>query len=178
MNPHPRRTLLKALRHFGQWAKVDGLMQHDPTAGMKLARVPKTDGFYSWTERDVEKFEARHPVGSKERLAFAIMLFLGLRRADAILIGPQHIRDGMVAFKPQKTERSTGFTLVCPVHPELARVIAASPLIGAQTFLVSERGKPFGASGFSGFMRKACNDAALRECSSHGLRKACARAAG
>ena len=81
----------------------------------------------------------------------------------------------MIEFVPQKTSRSTGFTLRCPVHSELAKVIASTPVVGSSTFLVSERGKPFGASGFSGFMRTACNKAGLREASSHGLRKACAR---
>jgi integrase len=147
MNPHPRRSLLKALRHFAQWAKTEGLIQHDPTDGMKLGRVPKTGGYYSWQESDIAKFEAVHVVGSKERLAFAIMLYTGLRRSDAIRLGPQHVRNGMVEFAPQKTSRSTGFTLRCPLHPELAKVIAVVPVIGSSTFLVSERGKPFGDAG-------------------------------
>ena len=93
------------------------------------------------------------------------MLYTGLRRADAIRLGPQHVRNGVIEFVPQKTSRSTGFTLRCPVHSELAKVIAGTPVVGSSTFLVSERGKPFGASGFSGFMRAACDKAGLREAS-------------
>ena len=174
MNPHPRRSPLKALRHFGQWAKAERLVQHDLTAGMKLGRVPKTVAIIQVRAR-YREIEAAHPIGSKERLALAIMLYTGLRRSDAIRFGPQHVHDGMIEFVPQKTESSTGFTLRCRIHPELAKVIAGTSLIGAASLLVSERGKSFGPSGFSGFMRAACNKAGLPECSSHGLRKACAR---
>ena len=175
MTPHPRRAALKALRHFAVWAKTEGLMQADPTTGMKLAKVPKTKGFFSWTDEDIAKFEAAYPVGTTPRLAFAIMLYLGLRRADAVRIGPQHIRGGAVMFEPSKTKNSTAFVLDCPAHPELLSAIDAMPVIGATTLLLSERGTPFRPNGLSDAMRKWCNAAELPACSSHGLRKACAR---
>ena len=69
----------------------------------------KTDGFYTWTEKDAAKFEATHPVGSKARLALALYLNLGVRKSDVVLIGPRHIRGGILHnFLPQKTSRSHG----------------------------------------------------------------------
>jgi site-specific recombinase XerD len=61
--------------------------------------------------------------------------------------------------------------------PELARIIDAST-VGDLTFLVTKFGKPFTGAGFGGWFRERCNEAGLRNCSAHGLRKAgAARAA-
>ena len=35
----------------------------------------------------VRQFEERHPVGTKARLALALLLFLGVRRGDLVVIG-------------------------------------------------------------------------------------------
>jgi len=42
------------------------------------------------------------------------------------------------------------------------------------TFLVTEFGKPFTSNGFGNRFRKWCNEAGLKHCSAHGLRKAAA----
>ncbi|MCC5967754.1 MAG: tyrosine-type recombinase/integrase [Natronohydrobacter sp.] len=42
-------------------------------------------------------------------------------------------------------------------------------------FLMTEYGKPFSVNGFGNWMRKRCDEAGLPNCTSHGLRKACAR---
>jgi hypothetical protein len=52
--------------------------------GVKNAKA-KTDGFRTWDEGDIAQFEARHPVGTKERLALALLLYTvqpGRRGAD------------------------------------------------------------------------------------------------
>jgi hypothetical protein len=42
------------------------------------------------------------------------------------------------------------------------------------TFLNTEYGKPFTAAGFGNWFRERCNEAGLRQCAAHGLRKAAA----
>jgi len=37
----------------------------------------RSDGYYTWTDQDVEVFETFWPIGSRPRLAMAIMLYLG-----------------------------------------------------------------------------------------------------
>ena len=69
-----------------------------------------------------------------------------------------------------KTEDKTGFELAIPVHPELRRIIDATPS-GHLTFLVTEFGAPFTAAGFGNWFRDRCNEAGLKHCSS----TACAR---
>jgi integrase len=174
LKPYAQRNMLKTLRGLMAFALADCLIEADPTLGVKPARVGKSAGFYSWTEDDIAAFERHHAVGTKPRLAFALMLYLGLRRSDVVRIGPQHVRNGMVSFKPQKTKGSTGFVLHCPLHPDLAAIIAATPSEHL-TFLATEFGKPFAAAGFGNWMRERCDEAGLKHCSSHGLRKGCAR---
>ena len=50
-----------------------------------------TDGFHCWSPDEVREFEARHTIGTKARLAFALMLYLGARRRDVVTLGRQHV---------------------------------------------------------------------------------------
>lgn len=59
-----------------------------------------------------------------------------------------------------------------PLAPPLAEIIAATPMVGVKTFLVTYYGKPFTAAGFGNWFRERCNQAELTNCSAHGLRKA------
>src|SRR5262249_35307964 len=139
-------------------------------------RVPKSDGFHTWTDDEVAQFEARHPIGSKPRLALALGLYTAQRREDVIRIGRQHFRatvDGPVLIvRPKKTETTTRVTLKIPVLPELQAVLDATPA-GHLTLLVTEAGKSYNADAFSHAFRKWCDEADLPpRCVFHGLRKA------
>ena len=59
------------------------------------------------------------------------------------------------------------------MHPELRKIIDATPSKHL-TFLVTEFGAPFTAAGFGNWFRDRCNEAGLKHCSFHGLRKAAA----
>lgn len=168
--PGAARDLLKALRSLLRFCMLAGLRGDDPTIGVKLPRH-RTEGFYSWTEEDIAQFRAHHALGTRPRLAFELMLNTGLRRSDAVRVGPQHLRDGALHVKPQKTG---GPSLVVPVMPELRAAIDATPS-GNLTFLVTRNGAPFTAAGFGNHFREWCNDAGLPQCTSHGLRKAICR---
>jgi Phage integrase family len=62
-----------------------------------------------------------------------------------------------------------------PIHPELARVLAAVPPT-QMTFIQTLRGKPFPGHSFSQWFMKACAKAGLdKRCKFHGLRKAACR---
>ncbi|WP_340672022.1 tyrosine-type recombinase/integrase [Bradyrhizobium ottawaense] len=60
-----------------------------------------------------------------------------------------------------------------PLMQETRDIIAATPLTGTETYLVTSFGEPFTANGFGNKMREWCDEAGLPECSSHGLRKLC-----
>ena len=145
------------------------MLDSNPAFGIRGPRV-KTVGWHSWTEEEIGQFQARYAPGSRERLAFALLLHTGQRRTDIVRMGPQHVRDGLMRIVQSKT----GAELAIPMHPELENIISASK-IGNLAFLVTERGGPFTAKSFGNWIRDICDAAGLPQCSSHGLRKAAAR---
>ncbi|RPI39137.1 MAG: hypothetical protein EHM67_10520, partial [Hyphomicrobiaceae bacterium] len=138
-----QHAMIKALKPFFDFCVGQMLMKDNPAIGLALAKKPKTQGHYSWTERDIERFSRRHPVGTTAHLAMAIMLYTGLRISDARLFGPEHIYDGMVRVRPKKTSRTTGNVVEFRAHPDLQRVLRATKVIGVKTYIVSERRQPF-----------------------------------
>jgi integrase len=168
--PHPRRNMLKALRGLMAYAYSTRIVDADPTAGYRpLERIKDRGGFTTWTDDDVAAFEARHPVGSKARLALALLLYTGQRRGDVVLLGRQHARGDILSL----TQHKTGARVAIPVLPELRRVLDSSEL-GDLTFLVTSFGRAFTAAGFGGWFRRRCNEAGLPGLSAHGLRKCAA----
>jgi integrase len=173
--PEAANSLLAVLRVLMKHAVDTGLRQDNPARDVSRVRS-KSDGFHSWTEEEIEQFEATHPIGSRARLAFALLLYTGQRRSDVVKMGRQHIRDGWLHVKQAKT----GKTLEIPVTPQLQQIIDASPInhaspVNQLTFLVTELGKRFHPNSFSNWFRLECDKAELPHCSAHGLRKAAAR---
>lgn len=170
MSPTAARNWFKAIRALVRHCIDGGMREDDPTLGVRLRPI-KGDGFYTWNEEDIAQFEARHPIGSRERLALALGLYTAQRRGDVIRMGKQHIRNGMLHVKQQKT----GTPLAIPIHPELQLVLDATPC-DQLTFLTTLRGKPFEPTSLTQWFAKACKDAGLSpDCTFHGLRKAACR---
>src|SRR5262249_26388387 len=164
--PFAARNWLKTLRGFMEFVVAENFRADDPTQGVKLPRA-NAGGFHTWTEAEIAQFEARHPVGTRARLALALLLYTAQARVDVIGIGPQHVRGGEIMLRRQKTGRGRQI----PLHTELCRVLDATPA-GHLTYLVTENGKPFTAAGFGNWFRDRCDEAGLSHCSSHGLRHA------
>jgi integrase len=161
---------LKAIRALMKYALETGLREDNPTIDVKLPHL-KTNGYHSWTEAEIEQFQAYHGPGTRARLALTLLLYTGQRRSDVIRMGRQHMRDGVMHVRQQKT----GFELAIPIHKTLAAIIAEAPA-DHLTLLTTQAGKPFSAGGFSNWFRDRCDEAGLRpHCSAHGLRKAVAR---
>ena len=167
--PVAANNLRKVLRAMMRHAVEIGLRADDPTRDVRTIRV-KSDGFHSWNDDEIAQFEKRHPTGTPARLALALLLYTGQRRSDVVRMGPQHIRNGVLGVRQQKT----GFELAIPVHSTLAAVIAETPTYHL-TFLTNQFGRPFTAGYFGQWFREQCDMAGLRHCSAHGLRKAAAR---
>jgi integrase len=168
--PESANLLRKVLRAMMQHAVEIGLRAEDPTRDVKAIRV-KSDGFHSWTDAEIARFEALHAIGSRPRLALALLLYTGQRRSDVVTMGNQHVdRNGAIHLRQKKT----GAVLAIPMHSALVEIIDATPS-NHLTFLTTQFGKPFTAAGFGNWFREQCNEAMLRHCSAHGLRKAAAR---
>jgi integrase len=159
--------LVKTLMRF---AVREGLRGDDPARDIDYIRR-KSSGFATWSEDEIAQFEAHHPIGSKARLALALLLYTAQRRSDVVKMGRQHVRGGVVHVRQQKT----GTMLAIPVHPALQAVLDATPSEHL-TFLTTAYGKPFTAAGFGNWFREQCDAAGLpKHCAAHGLRKAACR---
>jgi integrase len=169
--PHAARHFRNALRAVAAVAIVAGLRDDDPTAGVTNVKVRPSEGFRTWDETEIAQFEARHPIGSRARLAFGLLLFTCQRRADVIRMGRQHVKGGFISVRQKKT----GAALEIPVHPLLGEILAAHPA-DHLTFLTTRAGEPFTAAGFSEWFKDRRKEAGLPSgLSAHGLRKAACR---
>src|SRR5262245_829721 len=168
--PGAARNLLSALRVLMDLAITEGIRSDDPTAGIKRPKLSK-DGWHTWEEPEIEQYEARHPIGTRARLAFALALYTGQRSSDLIKMGMQHVRDGQISVAQQKT----GARVWIPLHPDLKAILDATPSAHL-VFIVTEHGRPYAnAKSFGNAVGKWEKAAGLAECPWHGLRKACAR---
>jgi integrase len=170
--PNGAKNRLKVVRRVFNWAVENEYVTSNPAHGVK-AVTTGSQGFHTWTIDEVEQFETRHEIGTKARLALALLMYTGIRRSDVVLLGRQHVRSGWIKFVQQKTQRRKPVTIEVPMLPALQKVIDASPT-GDLTFIVTSHGKPFTAAGFGNWFRDRCNEAGLPQCSAHGLRKAAA----
>lgn len=168
--PAAGQNLLKILHQLMTLAIQCGMRKDDPSHGVKPV-ISRSDGFHSWTEDEIAAFERTHAVGSRARLAFALLLFTGQRRSDVIGMGWQHIREGRIHVR----QRKTGNSLAVAVHPALKSILDVTPRAHL-TFLVTAQGKPFSPAGFGNWFRDCVTAAGLpARCAAHGLRKAAAR---
>ena len=168
--PAMARYWAKALRGLLQFAVTEGFRADDPTQGIKPPRI-KSDGYHTWTEAEIAQYEVRHALGTRERLALSLLLYTAQRRGDVITMGRQHVRDGAITVRQQKT----GATLQIPIHAELRTALDAIPSEHL-TFLVTGQGGPYTAASFGNWFCKRRAEAKLpAACSAHGLRKAACR---
>jgi integrase/recombinase XerD len=170
--PGAANIRLKALRALFRWAVEADEAPHDPTRDVSKIQYRPT-GFHSWSMEEVEAYEKHHSVGTKARLAMAILLYTACRREDAVRLGLQHIRNGRAQYVQAKNEHRSPVSIDIPVHTDLAAIIGATPS-GHLTLLATEYGRPFTPAGFGNAFKDWCRQANLPHCSAHGLRKAMA----
>src|SRR5262249_53539041 len=65
--PAAQKHFLDTARGLFAWAHGAGLTRIDPTAGIKV-KQPKTAGYRPWTEEDIAAYEARWPLGTRQRV--------------------------------------------------------------------------------------------------------------
>lgn len=173
--PEAANSRIKALRAIFAWSILPDVEMHDTNPARDVSYFrSQGEGFHSWTDEEVAQFEARHPRGTKARLALDLMLYTSQRRSDAILFGRQHVANGWLRFTQVKGAKKKPIKLELPIHPELQKTLDASTT-GNLTFLITEFDKPFTAAGFGNYFRRRCDEAGLPHCTAHGLRKVAAR---
>ena len=166
--PGAATSLLKRLKSLMVFAVQTGWITVDPTYRMQGFTLGE---IHTWTEEEIDAFEAHWPVGSKERLAYALHLYTGQRTSDVHRMTWADIRDGEVEVVQVKTGTKIGIT----IHDDLSPVLALADKATA-AIIVTSHGLPFTVKGYSQWINAAIAAAKLPErCVAHGLRKAAAR---
>jgi integrase len=166
--PNQARNFLDAMKGLFKWAKDKGHRADDPTDGISNPKRKTGDGFPIWSEDDVDRYYAKWPLGTRQRVWIDVLLFTGGRRGDAVTIGRQHVRDGIATFR---TEKSQGKMVVSiPILPVLQRTLEAGPT-GELAFVCGKSGKPFRKESFGNAFKDACVAAGVMGKSAHGCRK-------
>jgi integrase len=161
---HQGRHFLDTMRGIFKWAADAGLVKDNPTDRVKVVK-PKIRGFPPWGEEDVAAYRERWPIGTRQRVWLEVLIGTGLRRGDAVMLGKQHVRDGIATIKTEKT----GTEVVIPISPALAELLAAGPT-GDLHFICNALGKPFTKASFGNAFAEACRKAGIKK-SAHGVRK-------
>ena len=148
--PAQARNFLDAVGRLFRWALGAGHVKTDPTSGVKNPPRPKTAGFPVSTEDDVDQYEGRWLIGTKERVWLAVLLYTGLRRGDAVRLGRQHVRHGVATLRTEKT----GVTVTIAILPVLDEILKAGPCADP-AFICGENGDPLTTESFGNVFRDA-----------------------
>jgi len=96
--PESANARIKAMRQVFKFGVKKKLAPSNPARDVEYFKSD-SPGFHTWTPEEVLQFEERHPIGSKARLALALMLFTGQRRSDIIRFGKQHAKGGKLSIR-------------------------------------------------------------------------------
>jgi len=178
---HARNNHLKMWRGFCKFLIDHYRMEHDPSDGIKRAKVAKSDGHIPWNTDQVEAFRQCWAIGTMERLAFELIFWTGARVSDAIRLGEGNIdRAGWLVFSQQKTggEVAIPFRRDLPEFAEcyagdqelLHRAVNSRPERHL-TFLHTQAGASRSAKSVSQWFAAKARKAGITGRTAHGLRK-------
>jgi integrase len=155
----------RVLQAVYKYAVKAGWVDANPIIGIDPF---KTGTHHTWTEGELQTFEAKWPLGTRQRLAYALLLYSTQRVGD---VAKMH-RSDLVAGELHVIQQKTGKELYLPFVEEMQRALAAIPARGLTLFARTD-GKPMTRAGLTRFMADAIEKAELpAKCVSHGLRKA------
>lgn len=86
MPPGAAVHLRKRLHQLFEFAIGAGLARHNPVKDAKRVEK-KTIGYRTWSEADIAAYRARWAEEAPQRIAMEVLLYTGLRRADAVRVG-------------------------------------------------------------------------------------------
>ncbi|MDW5313769.1 tyrosine-type recombinase/integrase [Rhizobium sp. PL01] len=165
------KNLGKRLSTFMKFCVDFGLLQQNPMIGVKKIKHEETH-YEMWEDADIAKFRQHWKPGTPQRVALEILVYTGLRRSDAVKLGPQHVKDGTISITAQKT----GVELYIPVHPLLREALAGHEKRHL-VYIVTMHGASRSEKAFTNWLKEAATDAGLPDHRSpHGLRRAACRA--
>jgi integrase len=153
------------------YAVATGVRTDDPFSGLPRYRLGT---HHTWTDAEIAQFERRWSLGTRERLAFALLLYTAQRGGDVVKMTRNDIVNGCIRVSQDKVRKGDTNELMIPIHPALARALKAGPVVGMQHILTNTRGRPLRR--LTKLIAQAVERAGLPpHCTAHGLRKAALR---
>ena len=159
------RAVIKRLLRYA----IDrGWRNDNPAAGIAPYKIGTR---HTWTDDQLRAYEARWPLGTRERLAYASLLYSGQRGGDVVKMLRPDAKAATITLRQEKT----GAEMVLPIHPEWRAAIKAGPANGL-SLIGDAKGKPIKRPMLTLIIQDAARAAGLPdECKAHGLRKALLR---
>jgi integrase len=155
------------------YAVDTGIRTDNPFAGLKSYRL---GSYHTWTDAEIAQYERRWPLGTRERVAFALLLYTGQRGGDVVKMLRSDIVDGRIRVAQDKARKGTTNELLIPIHAALARALQAGPVVGMTHLITNTHGQPMQRQWLTKLISTACKAAGLPpRCKAHGLRKAALR---
>jgi integrase len=166
--PGAANDLLKKIRILIHFAIDNGWRKDDPTVRIKKFASGE---LHTWTDNEIARYERHWQIGTRERVAFGLLIYTGQRASDVAKMAWSDVSEEGIWVVQRKTKAK----LLVPMHPELRAILSSW---GRDKGMILETGlnKPFSDKGFSDYMADRISKAGLPDrCVTHGLRKAAAR---
>jgi integrase len=156
--PFQARHFIDTMRGLFAWAKSASLVKSNPALDVEYPTLKSGAGFPMWTGDDVAAYERRWPLGTRQHVWLAVLLYTGLRRGDAVRIGKQHVRDGVTTLQTEKTDTPVDVTIL----PPLEAALQAGPT-GDLAFICGADGEPLTKEAFGNAFRDVCRAAGVNK---------------
>ena len=153
---------------FDHAVKRHGYLKPNPA---RLADVNKirSPGHRAWNDAEIAKFRAAHPSGTAPRMALELLYGTAAARADAIMMTRANV--DWINRRIRYARKKTGVVAAVPFTDELAHELDQLPA-DQLMLLTTRKGTAFPVGSFSRSFGDWCEQAGVKGCTPHGLRKA------
>jgi enterobacteria phage integrase len=138
--PGAANDVLKKIRILTRFAIDNGWRRDDPTIRIRTFAQGE---FHTWADQEISAFEEKWSAGTRERTAFALLLYTGQRLSDVAKMSWRDLEGSVIRVVQGKT----GMKLSISLHPDLATVLGNWPKSHG-AILTTNFGRPFTSKGF------------------------------
>jgi site-specific recombinase XerD len=73
--PSQAKNFAQTMRQFFKWLKKNKIVSENPCDGLKLPKRPNTGGFKEWAYEEIQQYEQRWPIGTRERVMLDVYMY-------------------------------------------------------------------------------------------------------
>lgn len=162
-SPNAANERMKVLSQIFKFAIEQEWREDNPVRDVRRLAV-RTGGHDTATDEDIAAYEAKHVSGPARR-AMVLLKAFGMRVSDLRILGPQHVRKGLLTFETVKTGVLCELTIDADARRE---VEGCRDLV----FLTNEHGSAFASDkALSQRIAKWFRQAGVESVTAHGVRK-------